>query len=359
MSGGGGGLQDCALTRVAHLLLRALLRRVRVSAALLFARPLHRASRGPLPRNRRACPTYALRVPRVNLRSVASRFAGEDKRAFSCLRSERTKTHHALGERRMASGRPIDHVVLAVQDLDRTAGSYQELGFTLTPRAAHEDRMGTSNRLAQFAAGNFIECSKSIAQTNCPGTTSRSRRASSASATTIDKPCATRKVFRCWPSQVTMSEPIFANSPQPVCRLLPLRLREIRQAARRNKSNPRVLTCLRAVPADPERCVLRLRELSEKPFLEARIQSHQNGAAGILAVYLSSPAPERDAAFVSKMFGAKISSVPGGCNVACGPSQELRILTPEATQSVASPNCRNHHSYIWLASPWPLTQGRG
>lgn len=30
------------------------------------------------------------------------------------------------------------------------------------------------------------------------------------------------------------------------------------------------------------------------------------------------------------MFGAKISSVPGGCNVACGPSQELRILTPEA-----------------------------
>jgi hypothetical protein len=29
VSGGGGGLRDCALTRVAHLLLLALLRRVR------------------------------------------------------------------------------------------------------------------------------------------------------------------------------------------------------------------------------------------------------------------------------------------------------------------------------------------
>src|SRR6476620_4582345 len=57
----------------------------------------------------------------------------------------------------MTSGRAIDHVVLAVQDLDRAALSYQELGFTLTPRAAHEDRMGTSNRLAQFSGKNFVE----------------------------------------------------------------------------------------------------------------------------------------------------------------------------------------------------------
>jgi MltA specific insert domain len=31
----------------------------------------------------------------------------------------------------------------------RAAATYQKLGFTLTPRAMHEDRMGTSNRLAQ------------------------------------------------------------------------------------------------------------------------------------------------------------------------------------------------------------------
>ena len=61
------------------------------------------------------------------------------------------------GADRMASGRAIDHVVLTVRDLEGTAITYQRLGFTLTPRAAHEDRMGTSNRLAQFRARNFIE----------------------------------------------------------------------------------------------------------------------------------------------------------------------------------------------------------
>src|SRR5262245_31264678 len=57
----------------------------------------------------------------------------------------------------MAAGRPIDHVVLAVHDLDRAAARYERLGFTLTPRAFHDDRMGTSNRLAQFRGRSFIE----------------------------------------------------------------------------------------------------------------------------------------------------------------------------------------------------------
>src|SRR5215204_4426778 len=57
----------------------------------------------------------------------------------------------------MASGRAIDHVVLTVRDLDAAAITYQRLGFTLTPRAAHDDQMGTSNRLAQFSGRNFIE----------------------------------------------------------------------------------------------------------------------------------------------------------------------------------------------------------
>ncbi len=56
----------------------------------------------------------------------------------------------------MTTGRAIDHVVLASRNLDGLAARYEELGFTLTPRAYHEDRMGTSNRLAQFQGRNFI-----------------------------------------------------------------------------------------------------------------------------------------------------------------------------------------------------------
>lgn len=48
-------------------------------------------------------------------------------------------------------------MVIAVANLQDAARRYQALGFTLTPRAAHPDHMGTANRLAQFAGRNFIE----------------------------------------------------------------------------------------------------------------------------------------------------------------------------------------------------------
>jgi hypothetical protein len=53
------------------------------------------------------------------------------------------------------SGQTIDHIVIAVRDLDRIAARYEALGFTLTPRAQHA--WGTANRLVQFRGRNFIE----------------------------------------------------------------------------------------------------------------------------------------------------------------------------------------------------------
>ena len=57
----------------------------------------------------------------------------------------------------MTTGRGIDHIGIASRDLDGLAAQYQALGFTLTPRAYHQDHMGTSNRLVQFRGQNFIE----------------------------------------------------------------------------------------------------------------------------------------------------------------------------------------------------------
>ena len=50
--------------------------------------------------------------------------------------------------------RPIDHLVLAVRDLDAARADFQRLGFTLTPVARHP--FGTANMLAQFG-GSFLE----------------------------------------------------------------------------------------------------------------------------------------------------------------------------------------------------------
>lgn len=50
--------------------------------------------------------------------------------------------------------RGIDHLVLAVRDLEKARAFYEKLGFTLTPRAEHP--WGTANHLVQFN-GCFLE----------------------------------------------------------------------------------------------------------------------------------------------------------------------------------------------------------
>ncbi|WP_162901471.1 VOC family protein [Breoghania sp. L-A4] len=50
--------------------------------------------------------------------------------------------------------RQLDHLVIAVRDLDAAGDAYAALGFTLTPRADHA--WGTSNRLVQLD-GAFLE----------------------------------------------------------------------------------------------------------------------------------------------------------------------------------------------------------
>lgn len=54
----------------------------------------------------------------------------------------------------MSLRRGLDHLVLAVRDLDQAAARYEACGFTLTPRAQHP--WGTANRLVQLD-GSFLE----------------------------------------------------------------------------------------------------------------------------------------------------------------------------------------------------------
>src|SRR5260221_677211 len=54
----------------------------------------------------------------------------------------------------MPVGRPLDHLVLCVRDLDAARPTYERLGFTLTPKATHP--FGTANSLVQLH-GNFLE----------------------------------------------------------------------------------------------------------------------------------------------------------------------------------------------------------
>jgi len=44
----------------------------------------------------------------------------------------------------------IDHAVVMVKDLDKAAGNYRQLGFTVSPRGTHSAHMGTGNYTIMF-----------------------------------------------------------------------------------------------------------------------------------------------------------------------------------------------------------------
>jgi Glyoxalase-like domain len=231
----------------------------------------------------------------------------------------------------MASGRAIDHVVLTVRSLDRAAATYQKLDFTLTPRALHEDRMGTSNRLAQFDGRNFIE----LLEVDRPEELARHDFAASPPFFSFGD--HNRLAVR---EREGLSMLVFASddaradnrrfSAAGLSTFAPFDFE--RYAKLPDGTQVTVAFSLAFVqsPEMPKIAFFVCENRAQDYFWKPEYQSHANGATGIVAVYLSSPAPERDAAFVSKMFGGEVSSIPGGCTVACGPSQQLRVLTPQA-----------------------------
>lgn len=64
------------------------------------------------------------------------------------------QTSHELC-RTPGSGISVDHVVIAVSDLDSAAGDFQSLGFTLKPGRLHPN--GLSNAHVKFADGTALE----------------------------------------------------------------------------------------------------------------------------------------------------------------------------------------------------------
>jgi catechol 2,3-dioxygenase-like lactoylglutathione lyase family enzyme len=231
----------------------------------------------------------------------------------------------------MASGRAIDHVVLAVRDLDRAAATYEKLGFTLTPRAAHEDRMGTSNRLAQFVGKNFIELlevdrPERLAPHDFTASPKFFSFGDHNRLAVQEREGLSMLVFAGDDARADIRSFSAADLPT----YAPFDFERYAKLPDGTQATVAFSLAFVQSPEMPKVAFFVCENRAQGYFWKPEYQSHANAAAGIAAVYLSSPAPERDAAFVSKMFGGEIRPIAGGCVVACGPSQELRLLTPQA-----------------------------
>jgi catechol 2,3-dioxygenase-like lactoylglutathione lyase family enzyme len=235
----------------------------------------------------------------------------------------------------MPSGRAIDHVVLAVRDLDRTAKIYQGLGFELTPRALHEDRMGTSNRLAQFKGRNFIE----LLEVDRPGALMPHDFSGQPPFFSFGDHCRLAVSER-----EGLAMLVFAtdNARADLAQFEAVGLQVFapfdfeRQARLPDGKVATVAFTLGFArsPDMPRIAFFVCENRSQQYFWKSEFQTHENGAQVIKTVYLSSPSPERDGQFIGRMFGGEVVPIRNGVRVSCGSQQEVQVITPEATTEI-------------------------
>lgn len=226
----------------------------------------------------------------------------------------------------MTAGRAIDHVVIASRDLDGLAARYERLGFTLTPRAYHEDRMGTSNRLAQFRGRNFIE----LLEVDRPQTVQAPEPGGFAFGAYLKDWTARREgmamiVFR---TDDALAD-IESWRREGLETYEPFGFR--RQAKLPDGSEVTVGFSLGfATSAEmPDLAFFVCQNLAQEYFWKPDYQAHANAAEEIAAVTLAAREPARHGEFLRRMFGGGVVERPDGISVECG-AHRIDVVVPDA-----------------------------
>ena len=236
----------------------------------------------------------------------------------------------------MPTGRSIDHVTLVVDHLDGAAERYQALGFTLTPRASHEDRMGTSNRLIQFEKENFIE----ILEVDRPQTVEDHAFHANPPRFSFG---AHHRFFVTKRNGISM---LAFTGDDARADIATFRKRGIqtyapfdfeRQAKLPDGSDVTVAFSLAFAtsPNLPEIAFFVCQNRSSEYFWKPAYQRHRNGARSIVAVYLVADDPEAHSGFLRNLFGGAVTPTTAGIRVACGDHQEIVVLEPNGIEAVA------------------------
>lgn len=229
-----------------------------------------------------------------------------------------------------ASMRHIDHIVVAVRDLEQAADFYRTLGFQVGARNQHP--WGTENRLIQFGS-SFIELiTAGAAAHRIPphqhrqfsfGTFVRDflQQREGLAMLALSSTDARSDAARFAAQGIGDFEPFFFE----------------RKAVRPDGSETKVAFTLAfaANPAAPHAGFFVCQQHFPENFWNHSFQQHANSAIDIAAVTLTAPDPHRHQDFLTSFTGADKESFPdGSLNF---PLENGRIEVAPAGHPIASP----------------------
>jgi len=227
------------------------------------------------------------------------------------------------------TGRALDHVVLAARDLDAVAASWEALGFTLTPQAYHEARMGTTNRLAQFTGRTFVEL---LTVDRPEGIMPHAPGVFSFGGWNRDW-LATREgvsmiVFRSEDARADIARWRAAgiDTYEPF---------DFSREARTPEGETVTVSFslgFATHPEMPDLAIFVCENRAPEHFWKPEFQAHPNGATDLAGIVIAAEDPAAAAPFFAALFGGAMRRIESGVEIACA-GHWIEILEPEAVRA--------------------------
>ena len=194
----------------------------------------------------------------------------------------------------------IDHAVVMVKDLDKSAENYKRLGFTVSPRGTHSAHMGSGNYTIMFDP-DYMELLGVLTPTehNAPARASLEQRGEGIERiafTAVDSTAGAEEIrARGYPpvGPTDFERPV----TMPDGTISAAKFRTFQWPTAEAPGGVRIFACQH-----------KTRETVWIPEL----MNHANGAKRLKQVLIVSPEPARDAAHLSKMIDRDVRNEPDG-----------------------------------------------
>ncbi|HEV7329114.1 MAG TPA: VOC family protein [Bosea sp. (in: a-proteobacteria)] len=246
-----------------------------------------------------------------------------------------------------ANARGLDHLVIGTADLDAAGAFYADLGFRVGARNRHP--WGTENRIVQFP-GAFLELITVGDPTLIPPPAPRRfsfgafvrdalARGEGMSMLVLESRDSAGDAEGFRTAGIGDFEPFFFE----------------RQARRPDGSEVRVAFSLAFAdnPAAPDCGFFVCQQHEPQNFWNPAFQQHENGTSALSAVFLVTPDPAAQTAFLSAFSGAESFATPEAGLRLPLPRGRLEVLTPHAAAAMFGDESRAETRFAGFAVTVP------